>query len=139
MTQFSMSVKSFSYPLAQLSYDEEINVLFFKVKQEIEVDVKEILDMIAYAKEVMGDKRHYCVIDFGANVMSTTEAREVYASSGYIQKNRIADAFLVKSLAVRLVANFFIRVTKPKVKTRLFTDESLALNWLLQQKDPAKP
>lgn len=130
-----MPIKSFSYPLAELSYDEEKNVLFFKVKQEIEVDVKEIQDMIAYAKEVMGEKRHYCVVDFGSSVMSTTEAREVYAASDYIQKNRIADAFLVKSLALRLVANFFIQVTKPKVKTRLFTDESLALTWLLQQKD----
>lgn len=130
-----MSIKSYSYPLAELTYDEEKNVLFFKVKQEIEVDVKEITDMIEYAREVMGNKRHYCVVDFGSNVMSTTEAREVYAASDYIQKNRIADAFLVKSLALRLVANFFIQVTKPKVKTRLFTDESLALSWLLQQKD----
>lgn len=133
-----MSIKSYSYPLADLTYDEETNVLFFRVKQEIEVDVKEIQDMITYAKEVMGDKRHYCVVDFGSNVMSTTEARDVYAASDYIQKNRIADAFLVKSLALRLVANFFIQVTKPKVKTRLFTDETLALNWLLQQKDSVK-
>jgi len=129
---------SFSYPLADLDYDEASNVLFFRVKQGIEVDVKEIQDMIAYAKEVMGEKRHYCVVDFGSNVMSTTEARAVYAASAYILQNRIADAFLVKSLAVRLVANFFIQVTKPKVKTRLFTDENLALQWLLQQKDPAK-
>jgi hypothetical protein len=130
-----MSVTTFSYPLARLEYDEEKNILFFRVKQDIEVDVKEILDMISYAKEVMGDKRHYCVVDFGANVMSTNEARSVYAESDYIQKNRIADAFLVKSLALRIVANFFIKVTKPKVKTRLFTDESLALNWLMLQKD----
>jgi hypothetical protein len=129
---------NFSYPLADLDYDEARNVLFFRVKQGIEVDVKEIQDMIAYAKEVMGEKRHYCVVDFGSNVMSTTEARAVYAASEYILQNRIADAFLVKSLAVRLVANFFIQVTKPKVKTRLFTDESLALQWLLQQKDPVK-
>ncbi len=130
-----MPVKTFSYPLAELSYDEERNILWFRVKQEIEVDVKEIRDMISYAKEVMGNKRHYCVVDFGSNVMSTTEAREVYAAAEYIQKNRIADAFLVKSLAVRLVANFFIQVTKPKVKTRLFTDEAAAVNWLLMQKD----
>jgi hypothetical protein len=127
--------KSFSYPLAALEYDEERNVLFFRVKQEIEVDVKEIQDMIAYAKEVMGNKRHYCVVDFGHNVMSTTEARDVYAASDYIQQYRIADAFIVKSLALRIVANFFIKVTKPKVKTRLFTEETVALNWLLQQKD----
>jgi hypothetical protein len=133
-----MQQKTFSYPLAELEYDEERNVLFFRVKQEIEVDVKEIREMISYTKEVMGDKRHYCIVDFGSNVMSTNEARAVYADSEYIQKFRIADAFLVKSLAVRLVANFFIQVTRPKVKTRLFTDEAIALNWLLQQKSEVR-
>ncbi|MCU0359397.1 MAG: hypothetical protein MUF75_01570 [Bacteroidia bacterium] len=97
--------------------------------------MKEIQDMIAYAKEVMGEKRHYCVVDFGSNVMSTTEARAVYAASDYINTFRIADAFLVKSLALRIVANFFIKVTQPRVKTRLFTDETAAIQWLLLQKD----
>jgi hypothetical protein len=45
-------------------------------------------------------------------------------------KYRIADAFLVKSLGVRIMANFFIKVTKPKVNTRLFTDEKEAIKWL---------
>jgi len=126
--------KQHTYPLAQLEYDESINVLFFRVNQGIEVDVKEILEMITYAQEVMGEKKHYCVINFGSNVMSTSEAREVYAGSDYIKNNRIADAFVVDSLAVRLVANFFIRVTQPKVKTRLFTSESAAIEWLLQSK-----
>ena len=133
-------MKTKEHPLANLQYDENKNILFFRVTQGIVVDVPEINDMFRYATEFMGEKRHYAVIDFGANLLSTTEARKVYADSSYIQKNRIADAFLVKSLSVRLVANFFIRVTKPKVTTFLFTDEKKAVEWLdsLRSKETTK-
>jgi hypothetical protein len=123
------------YPLATLSYDSDSNILTYRVKQGITVDIPEIKEMLRYVEEFMGHKRHYAIIDFGANLMSTTEARKVYADSNYIQTNRIADAFLVQSTAVRLVANFFIIVTKPLVPTKLFTDENLAIAWL--QKMPA--
>lgn len=123
------------FPLATLELDKARNILFFRVKQDIEVDVPEIQEMIRYAKQVAGERRHYAVIDFGASLGSTSEARSIYADDPFIRKYRIADAFLVNSLSVRLVANFFIKVTKPQVNTRLFSDERAAVDWLLQQKD----
>ena len=118
------------YPLAIAEYDNQRNILFLRVKQEQVVDVAEIKEMLANVKEFMGEKRHYAVIDFGSNLGSTTEARKVYAEDPFILKYRIADAFLVKSLSVRLIANFFIKVTKPKTTTRLFTSESDAIKWI---------
>lgn len=116
------------YPLAKLEFDEQKNILFYRVKQDQVVDVAEIKEMLVYVQEFMGPVRHYAVIDFGGNLSSSTEARQVYADAEYLQKWRIADAFLVKSLPVRLIANFFIKVTKPKVNTRLFVDEEAAVN-----------
>ena len=118
------------YPLATLQYDEAKNILFFRVKQDQVVDVEEIKEMILNVQEFLGPKEHYAVVDFGGYLSSSSEARDIYAKAEYIQKYRIADAFLVKSLPVRLIANFFIKVTKPKVNTKLFTDETAAVNWL---------
>jgi hypothetical protein len=123
------------YPLAKLEFDEQKNILFYRVKQDQVVDVAEIKEMLVYVQEFMGPVRHYAVIDFGGNLSSSTEARQVYADAEYLQKWRIADAFLVKSLPVRLIANFFIKVTKPKVNTRLFVDEEAAVNWLESLKE----
>lgn len=123
-------MKAKEYPLATLQYDEEKNILFYRVKQDQVVDVAEMKEMLRYAEEFMGHKRHYAVVDFGGNLTSSTEARQIYADAEYIQKYRMADAFLVKSLSVRLIANFFIKVTKPKINTRLFTEETSAVNWL---------
>lgn len=126
-------MKKQQFELAELEYDSEENILYYRVKQDQIVDVNEIKEMLKYVQEFMGEYRHSAIIDFGGNLLSTEDARKIYADSSYIQKFRIADAFIVKSLAVRIVANFFINVTKPKVKTKLFTDERLAKNWLMRQ------
>ncbi|MGZ4035013.1 MAG: DUF7793 family protein [Bacteroidia bacterium] len=128
----SDKLKTKEFPLAILEFDQEKNILFYRVKQGIVVDINEMNEMLRDVEEFMGQKKHYALIDFGASLMSTTEARKIYADSQYIQKHRIADAFLVKSLAVRLVANFFIKATKPKIPTKLFTEESSALAWLIK-------
>jgi len=90
--------------------------------------------MLKYVEEFIGFVKHHAVIDFGSKFMSTTEARNKYAESIYIQTYRIADAFLVQSLGVRIVANFFIKITRPKIPTKLFTDEKAAINWLINYK-----
>lgn len=126
------------YPLATLQYDEQKNILYYRVKQEQVVDVAEIKEMLRYVQEFIGQVKHYAVVDFGGNLSSSTAARQIYADAEYIQKYRMADAFLVKSLPVRLIANFFINVTKPKVNTRLFTDESSAVKWLEELKNSEK-
>jgi len=118
------------YPLAKIEYSPEKNIVFYRIKQDQTVDVAEIKEMIENVKEFIGEKEHYAIVDFGANLGSTKEARKVYAELPYILKYRMADAFLVRSLSVRLIANFFIKVTKPKITTKLFTSEQDAVKWL---------
>ena len=128
-------MKTKEFPLSTLQYDEQTNILYYRVKQDQVVDVTEIKEMLFYVQEFMGPVKHYAVVDFGGNLSSSTEARQIYADAEYIQKYRAADAFLVKSLPVRLIANFFINVTKPKVNTKLFVDEAAAVNWLKSLKE----
>ena len=117
-------------PYGTFNYDPATNILTCRIRQEQTVDVDEINSMLVTVEKLIGPKRHYAMVDFGSNLQSTTEARKIYADAKYLHAFRLADAFLVKSLAVRLVANFFINVTKPKVRTRLFTDEAKAYAWL---------
>ena len=128
-----LSMISKQYELATLEYHEESNILVYRVKQDIEIDVQELGVMLQYVEEFIGPKRHYAILDFGENLLTTSEARERYAQWPYGQKYRIADAFLVRSLSLRIVANFFINVTLPKIKTKLFTDEHAAMEWLQKQ------
>ncbi len=90
----------------------------------------DIKEMIEYVIEFVGKRRHYAIVDFGSQVNSTTESRNMYAQSEYLNAYRIADAFIVETLALKLIANFFIKVTKPKIKTRSFTNIPDAIEWI---------
>ena len=41
-----------------------------------------------------------------------------------------ADAYVIKSLPQKILGNFFIKVLKPELPSRLFTNEEEALKWL---------
>jgi hypothetical protein len=128
-------MRSKSYPLAILEYDEQSNILYYRVKQDQDIDLPEMEEMLRYVQEFMGPTRHFAVIDFGGSLTSSTEARKKYADSEYINTYRIADAFLVRSLGLKLVANFFVNVTKPNVRTKVFNDEKDAVEWLKKIKE----
>ena len=63
------------------------------------------------------------------------EAR-AYFSSDEAREGVSAAAILAKNAFERHLANFFIGITviRPKVPTRLFTDQSEAIKWLKKQK-----
>jgi hypothetical protein len=58
-------------------------------------------------------------------------ANKLLASPEYALK-RIATAIIIKALASRLMANFFIKFNKPPTPTRLFNSEEAAMEWLRQ-------
>jgi hypothetical protein len=74
-------------------------------------------------------------IMIGENGLRSIEkdARE-YLSSDEGIKGLKAGALVTKSLFSRHLANFFIRISviRPKIPTRLFSDEEEALEWLKQ-------
>lgn len=57
------------------------------------------------------------------------EARK-YMSRPEAAPYSIAEAYVIKSLAQRLLINFFIRVSGAPVPTNFFTDTGEALKWL---------
>jgi len=41
-----------------------------------------------------------------------------------------ADAFVIKSLAQKIMANFYIKIVRPERPTRFFNTKEAALNWI---------
>lgn len=41
-----------------------------------------------------------------------------------------ADAFVIKSMAQKILANFYIKINKPERPTKFFNDKDEAINWL---------
>jgi hypothetical protein len=63
----------------------------------------------------------------------TAEARKYIANSPHLE-SLIAEAFVIHSLAHRLLASFFIKIDKPKLPTKFFNKREEAIEWLLSFK-----
>ena len=57
------------------------------------------------------------------------EANKLLTSEEFSEK-RMAAAFIVNSLATKLAGNFFIKLSKRKSPTKMFTNEGEAVKWL---------
>lgn len=73
-----------------------------------------------------------CLFDITEVKQTTKEARDFMANEG--NDLVMASAMIVTSPMLKMMANFYIKVNKPKNPTRLFTDQESALEWLAQYK-----
>lgn len=83
--------------------------------------------------EFAENKAYPSLFDITRIKQSTKEARDYMANEG--NELVTASAILISSPMVKMAANFFIMVNKPKNPTRMFVDRHSALEWLAQFRD----
>lgn len=113
--------------IAKLIYDDDI--LYVIIKENVDLGISEMDELLEFSAKFTNYEKRYTIVDTRSNYNSSQEVSNHYANSDY-NKYRYADAFIVNSLAMRLLVNFYIRFHKPKVPTRLFNDEQSAINWI---------
>jgi len=115
--------------IGRLEFQERILVV--RLLEGLEI-TELILETINREGVQLAGGKSFCVLaDLRLNISSTPEARRFGASNSYMQ-NHLAYAMLADSMPVVLLSNFFIRVNKPKIPTRLFKKEEEAIKWLRQ-------
>lgn len=114
-------------PFAFLSYEDDI--LYVRMKEGINLGQAEMEDLLKQAIELTTPNKYFAIIDTTAPYDSSLEARNFYAESEY-SKYRFADAFIVNSLSMRLLVNFFITFNKPKIPSKMFNDKESARQWI---------
>lgn len=97
----------------------------------IELEVDDIKAQREVVAELTKDKSYVILAITAANTSATKEAREYSSSTATL--GRVAEAIVIKSLAVRLMGNIYIHFHKPGVTTRMFESEQKALEWLREQ------
>lgn len=119
--------KQIDTPVANLILDND--VLFVKMKAGIEFDEATLEDLFIASNQLAEFKKRHVIVDTRKSFDSSPEVRNLYASDKYI-KYRHSDAFIVNSLPMRLLVNFYISFHKPKIPTKMFNNEEKAINWI---------
>jgi len=78
---------------------------------------------------IVGDSLYTVLIQADDLVNFSDKARELVASKEY-KVNTIAKALLFRSLGQRIISNFYLKIHKPYIKTKLFSDRQKAILWL---------
>ncbi|MDQ3262691.1 MAG: STAS/SEC14 domain-containing protein [Myxococcota bacterium] len=100
--------------------------------QGVEMDLDDARDALRTTTQVSGGQRVPVLVDSRRLKSQSREARQEFASDEAVRVCS-AVALLVDSPVSRIIANFFLRQQVQRTPTRLFTDETAAVEWLLGQ------
>jgi hypothetical protein len=121
-------IKEIKLPEATLSLREDgiVRVLYH---DNTTLDVPLQLRMADAFNEITGGKKSFFIFEAGENVIVTKEARNNALKLEDVTPI-LASAVIAHNLAYRIIANFFIKVQKPKGQYKVVANMEDALSWL---------
>lgn len=113
------------------NFEVEINDFGFYhvfVNESEEFTVEDLKKLVNAQKELGGDKLPVLVLC--AEHASTNSDLLNTISKNSNNPFSKADAFVIKSMAQKILANFYIKINKPERPTKFFNNKDEAINWL---------
>lgn len=104
-------------------------ILQITMRAGIKLRLEDAKEMVKLFGQIGGGNPFLLLFIAGEDTDVDTGAR-YYASGGEANKYTIASAFVVKSVAQKLLGNAYVKFNKPVTPTRIFTSEEEAVNWL---------
>ena len=106
------------------------------VFEGVDLESEDIVGMASAFRELAKGQKFAVLLDATKLFTVSSEAKALIASKEF-SFDRLAAAFVTRSLANRLIGNFFIKFNKPPTPTKLFSEEEPAIEWLkeLVEKD----
>ncbi len=84
--------------------------------------------------EKKGKKKYLNLFEFEDNSEVDNEVRD-WAAIKSGNHYTIADAFVIKNFAQKILTNFYLRFNKPQKPSKVFNNTGDAINWLLSIKN----
>lgn len=103
-------------------------ILEIRVKEDSEVDEAKLLENFNATIPLTGGKQVPALLDCRSHFTITNEARKLMAN--VTADTRSAHAVVLNSLAIRLIANFYLNVNKPSKPSKVFSNYDEAVSWL---------
>ena len=89
-------------------------------------EAREVAEIIS----MLGNKKPVPVLRIAGKYSDIGSGVREFMASEESQKNLVADAIVIHSLAQRIIGNFYLQVNRPRKPTRLFTSIGEAERWL---------
>ncbi len=121
-------IVSFEKGMVRLRED---GIMHISIHDEVLIGKQDLEKLISLIGELGQQQKYPNLIEVGLHSAINSEAR-IYSATAEASRYTQADAFVVRSLAQRLLGNFYLKIDKPIVPTRFFNSVSQAQQWLMR-------
>lgn len=104
------------------------SILFYSYKQGVVINLAAAKRIVADRLEMQNERSFAVLCDISGVSDSDKPGRDYLAQYGSVLTNAVA--LLTNSKLLLVMTTFYLRVSKPQVPTRIFTDRSLAIEFL---------
>jgi hypothetical protein len=115
-------------------YEFEDSILTIKLTDGLVVDTPIMKQLLLEAVNFTKNQKYFAIIDLTNNIESTFESRNFYAENE-LNKFRLADAFIINSLYLQSLTNFYLKFKKPIIPSKMFNDLESAKKWIFSLKE----
>jgi hypothetical protein len=102
------------------------------IKEGVTLEVSDVVKIKEINLRLCENKNYALLVDAKAGSTINDEARSMLASAELAHFN-MAKAVILYTQKQKILGNIYLRVNKPHVNTRLFTNRAKALKWLKLQ------
>ena len=115
---------------------DDDGIVNYHFKDNADVDLEEARQIAEETLSLVKGKP-YCSLVEARNIFGTIshEARQFLAEHKEIQRLRMAEAFLVNNLPVRLIVGFYLKHYNYSNPAKVFKEKHLAKDWLLKYQE----
>lgn len=112
-------------------YKREDGIIEIRCANDFTYDIADIKENHHFLEE-LAEGQKLLILNISEKYTSITSEARDYISKGHHEGFIKAEAFLIHSLAQRILANFFIKITKPKIPAAYYDykDKEKAEAWL---------
>lgn|GEM_PF-424124 len=109
----------------------ENGIVRFEVRKDFFLDMAKAMEMVEICKKLYQNKIYKSLKIVPFKMQIDDEVLKFLSSDA--RSNMISlEAVVVNSSALKMLGNFYLRIRKPKIKTKIFDKEKDAISWLLQ-------
>jgi hypothetical protein len=110
-------------------YLRDDGIMYIRISSEKEETVELVKEMVKKMGEMVNYKPVPMLARHEDFALPGKANRDYWAKKESCPYSK-ADAFIIGSVALKLIANIYLKISKPERPTRMFTNEKEAIEWL---------
>lgn len=111
----------------------EEDILRIEYKPDVYVDLPQYEENLVVYRQLMKTDRAFIVTLVHPGAEMSLEVRNQFSSKER-SAFKVSEAFVISTLAHKIVANFIMKLQKPQHNVEVFSTEEKAIEWLMQER-----